>query len=58
MTAVGQGKVNIPAAIHAADPSVLRWLIVELDACKTDMFTAVEDSYRYMTANGLAVGNR
>lgn len=58
MTAVGQGKVNIPAAIAAADPAILRWLIVELDACKTDMFTAVEDSYRHMTGKGLAAGNR
>lgn len=58
MTAVGQGKVNIPAAIAAADQSLLRWLIVELDACKTDMVKAVEDSYNYMTGNGLAAGNR
>lgn len=58
MTAVGQGKVNIPASIAAADPKLLRWLIVELDACKTDMFKAVEDSYVYMTKNGLAAGNR
>ena len=58
MTAVGQGKVNVPAAIAAADQSLLRWLIVELDACGTDMFKAVEDSYRYMTEEGLASGNR
>ena len=56
--AVGSGKMDIPAVIQAADPSVLEWLIVELDACDTDMFEAVAASYRYLTANGLAKGRR
>ena len=56
MVAVGQGKMDIPAIIDAADPDLLRWLIVELDACDTDMLTAVTDSYRYLTENGLAEG--
>jgi hypothetical protein len=56
MVAVGQGKMDIPAIIDAADPDLLRWLIVELDACDTDMLTAVADSYRYLTENGLAEG--
>lgn len=57
MVAVGQGKMDIPAIIDAADPDFLRWLIVELDACDTDMLTAVSDSYRYLIENGLAEGN-
>ncbi|MDP7254477.1 MAG: sugar phosphate isomerase/epimerase [Planctomycetota bacterium] len=57
MTAVGQGKIDTPAAIAAASPDVLRWLIVELDRCETDMLEAVEDSYRYLTENGLGLGN-
>jgi len=58
MTAVGKGKLDFPAIIKAADPKVLRWLVVELDACATDMFQAVEDSYRYLVGNGLATGRR
>ena len=58
MTAVGSGKVDIKAAIQAADPSVLQWLIVELDACDTDMKEAVAQSYAYLTSNQLASGNK
>jgi sugar phosphate isomerase/epimerase len=57
-TAVGQGKLDIPAIVKAADPNVLDWLIVELDSCATDMWEAVEQSYAYMVGNGLAAGNK
>lgn len=54
MTAVGAGVMNfheiIPAAAHA------EWLIVELDRCATDMLTAVQQSYTYLTSEGLASG--
>ena len=50
------GKLNIAGIIEAADPDVLEWIIVELDACDTDMMTAVEQSYRYLTDNDLAQG--
>ena len=55
-TAVGAGKMDIPAVIAAADESVLRWLIVELDHCATDMMQAVADSIDYLTSNGLGRG--
>ena len=55
--AVGDGKMDIPGIIAAADPDVLEWNIVELDECDTDMMTAVERSYRYLVGNGLAAGN-
>lgn len=58
MTAVGAGKVDIAGTIGAADPSVLQWLIVELDRCDTDMWDAVRQSYTYLTQNGLAAGNK
>lgn len=58
MLAVGQGKMDIPSVIAAADENVLRWLIVELDSCDTDMFTAVEESYDYLISNNLASGNK
>jgi sugar phosphate isomerase/epimerase len=56
-TAVGQGKLDMPAIIGAMDELVTDWLIVELDNCATDMFQAVVDSYTYLTSHGLAEGN-
>ena len=47
-TAVGRGNLDIPAIIQAADPKVLKWLVVELDECATDMWTAVEESVSYL----------
>ncbi len=58
MLAVGKGKMDFKKVIAAADPSVLRWLIVELDKCDTDMMTAVADSYRYLVKNKLGAGNK
>ena len=49
MVAVGQGRMDIPKVIGAADPDVLEWLIVELDACDTDMTKAVQESYEYLS---------
>ena len=57
MVAVGDGIMNIPEVISAADPNVLEWLIVELDTCDTDMLAAVAKSYRYLTENELAEGS-
>ena len=54
--AVGDGEVDIAGIIDAADPDVLDWLIVEFDACDTDMFTAIEKSFRFLNDNGLAHG--
>jgi sugar phosphate isomerase/epimerase len=47
-TAVGAGKVDVPAVIRAADAKVLRWLIVELDECATDMMQAVRHSADFL----------
>jgi len=57
-TAVGSGKMNFPAIMKAADMNVLEWLIVELDACETDMLQAVKDSYKYLVSSGLGEGNK
>ncbi len=56
--AVGSGKLEFPAIIGAADPNVLEWLVVELDAFDGNMLGAVKDSYRYLIQNGLAAGNK
>lgn len=56
MVAVGQGKMDIPSVIAAANPDVLRWMVVELDECATDMTNAVDESYAYLVNNHLATG--
>ena len=58
MVAVGSGKVDVPAVIGAADPGTVEWLVVELDACATDMMTAIRESYEYLIGNNLAEGRR
>ena len=55
-TAVGAGKMDIPAVVAAADHDVLRWLIVEIDRCEGDMTEAVAASARYMIDNGIGRG--
>lgn len=55
-TAVGAGEMDFPAILAAADETVLEWVVVELDACATDMMAAVGESCRYLTAAGLAEG--
>ncbi|MGQ0604809.1 MAG: sugar phosphate isomerase/epimerase family protein [Anaerolineales bacterium] len=55
MTAVGAGVMDIPAVVSATGTHT-EWLIVELDQCATNMFTAVEQSYRYLVDSGLGHG--
>jgi sugar phosphate isomerase/epimerase len=56
MVAVGSGSVDIPAVLAAAPHAA--WHVVELDRCDTDMFDAVEASYRYLVGNGLSRGRK
>jgi sugar phosphate isomerase/epimerase len=54
MTAVGAGAMDVPAILCAND--AVEWHVVELDRCATDMFEAVEGSYRYLVENSLSRG--
>ena len=56
--AVGAGKMDVPAVVAAANDSVLEWLVVELDACATDMTEAVRQSAEYLMNSGLGQGNK
>ncbi len=58
MVAVGSGKMDVAKVVAAADPKVLRWLVVELDACATDMLEAVRQSYDWLVGKGLATGRK
>ena len=55
MTAVGSGRMDVPAIVDATAETA-EWHIVELDRCDGDMLQAVQDSYTYLTTNGLARG--
>ena len=54
MTPLGTGSVDLPAALRANE--AVRWHIVELDRCATDMVQAVRDSYRYLVEGGFSTG--
>ena len=58
MMAVGSGKMDFRKVIGAADPKVLRWLVVELDDCATDMLQAVKASCDWLVASGMAYGRK
>jgi sugar phosphate isomerase/epimerase len=53
MTAAGSGVIDLPAI---AAVSEAKWFVVELDRCETDMFEAIEQSYRHLVGEGLARG--
>jgi sugar phosphate isomerase/epimerase len=57
MVALGQGSLDIPGIVRAGQGTT-EWLIVELDACATDMLQAVEESYTYLVGEGLARGRK
>ena len=56
MVPVGQGRVDIPAVLAAG--TGVRWHIVELDRSRTEMFSALRQSYDYLVGNGFSRGRR
>ncbi|MDD3153560.1 MAG: TIM barrel protein [Victivallaceae bacterium] len=54
---LGQGDMDIKSVVKAM-PDTVNSVVVELDYCSVEMFRAIEESYRYMTENGLAQGNK
>lgn len=54
---LGTGTLPIKDLVKEI-PDAVDTIIVELDFCNIDMMTAIEQSYKYMTENGLAKGNK
>lgn len=52
--AIGTGVLDIPGALAAVPQA--EWHVVEFDACATDIFEALEESYRYLTEADLSAG--
>ena len=57
LRALGTGELDIKSLIENL-PEAVESVIVELDYCNIDMAEAIEISYKYMTENGLAAGNK
>jgi sugar phosphate isomerase/epimerase len=55
MTAVGKGAQDFPAIARAGTGTV-EWMVVEMDKVTGDVFTALEESVRYLTSNNFAAG--
>jgi sugar phosphate isomerase/epimerase len=53
---IGQGTIDMTSALTAG-PTV-EWNIVELEKLAIDPFEALDQSYRYLVANGLARGSK
>jgi len=51
--ALGTGKADLVAAIRAADPAVLRSVVVEFDHCLTDLMAAVRQSHQWLLNSGV-----
>ena len=54
---LGTGTLPIPELIRNT-PEQVKSIIVELDYSEVEMWKAIEESYKYMTSNGLALGNK
>lgn len=57
LRALGSGQLHIKGLVDNL-PELIDNIVVELDYCNIDMFTAIEKSYTYMIENGLATGNK
>lgn len=55
MAAVGHGMMNVPAIVNATADTA-QWYIVEQDRSNNHRLDAVQQSYTYLTTNGLARG--
>ena len=55
MAAVGHGVMNVPAIVNATADTA-QWYIVEQDRSNNHRLEAVQQSYTYLTTNGLTRG--
>jgi len=53
MTEVGEGNLNWPAILEAANDSGVEWYLVEQDTCERDPFESLAISLRNLRAMGL-----
>lgn len=51
MCEIGNGTLNWPAIVHAAEVSGCPWYIVEQDVCPADPFDSLAQSWKYLTTH-------
>ncbi len=54
---LGTGTLPIAELVKNA-PEQVSSIVVELDYCEVEMWKAIEQSYKFMTENGIAAGNK
>ncbi len=54
---LGTGTLPIADLVKNA-PEQVSSIVVELDYCEVEMWKAIEQSYKFMTENGIAAGNK
>ncbi len=54
---LGTGTLPIKELVANA-PEQCETVVVELDYCEVEMWKAIEESYKFMTSNGIAAGNK
>ena len=52
----GEGIMDFPAIVNAGNENI-KWMIVEFDEYGKNIFDGIQQSYNYLTKNGLAKGN-
>jgi len=52
----GTGSLNFPSIVKAGNENI-QWMIVEFDEYAGDIFEGMQQSYTFLTKNGLAKGN-
>jgi sugar phosphate isomerase/epimerase len=54
--AVGTGKMDYPAIFNASNGNA-KWIIVDIEACKTDIIQAIYESFKYLAiTNNYGIG--
>jgi sugar phosphate isomerase/epimerase len=53
----GSGTLDFPAIVKAGSKNI-KWMIVEFDEYERDIFEGIQESYEYLTKNGLAEGKK
>ena len=53
--AVGTGSLDYPAIFNASAGKA-EWVVVDIEACQTDIIQAIFESYRYIVNNNFGVG--
>jgi sugar phosphate isomerase/epimerase len=55
---LGEGKVPLAKLIESADEKTVRYLVIEIDQCKIDMFEALKRSFNWLVEHKVGYGKK